>query len=357
MPIEIKNPEYYLSEKIKEEEEVIKIVEEQKEKGKTVGLCIGGFDLLHPGHMTHLRSARALCDFLVIGVTAEEFNAARKGKGRPVYNDILRCFSLSQLNSVDLVFISKYPKAVEAIKSVKPNYYIKGPDYKDKQTPGITAEREAIKSVGGEIKYTNDEKLSTSELINYIKENVKLNILLIVDRDGTIIEDKDFLGKNQNWKEEISFMMPTLDTLRFIQRFANCKTFVASNQAGVARGYFDCKAVEEINNYLHEKILHMGVFIDGWKYCPDVDEEYAKIKKDLHFNPLFVKSKTKRKPNIDMVIEMLKEKNLSISSFDKILVFGDRDEDKDLANNLGGNYVDVKNKTYDLLKEEFLSKL
>ena len=170
MPIEIKNPEHYFSEKIKTEEEAIKIVEEQKKSGKRVGLCIGGFDLLHPGHMTHLRSAKELCDFLVVGVTAEEFNATRKGKGRPVYNDILRAFSLSQLNSVDLIFISKYPKAIEAIISIKPSYYIKGPDYKEKQTEGIRAEREAIKSIGGEMKYTSDEKLSTSELINYIKE-------------------------------------------------------------------------------------------------------------------------------------------------------------------------------------------
>jgi len=170
MPIEIKKPEHYLSEKIKTEEEAIEIVEERKKRGEKVGLCIGGFDLLHPGHMTHLRSAKALCDFLIVGVTAEEFNAARKGKGRPIYSDAVRCFSLSQLNSVDLVFISKYSKAVEAINSIKPNYYMKGPDYKDKQTAGITAEREAIKSVGGEMKYTNDEKLSTSELIDYIKK-------------------------------------------------------------------------------------------------------------------------------------------------------------------------------------------
>ncbi len=173
MPIRISNRERYISEKIKSESEIAEIVRGERQKCKSVGLCIGGYDLLHPGHMTHLTSAKRQCDILVVGVTASEFNAKRKGEGRPIYPDELRAFSISQLHCVDYVFVSRYPGAVEVIKSIRPNFYIKGPDFINKQTPGITAEREAIALVGGEMRYTTDEKLSTTDIINYIKREIK----------------------------------------------------------------------------------------------------------------------------------------------------------------------------------------
>lgn len=171
--IGIKDQTSYLSNKIKKEEELKLIISELKQQGKKIGLCVGGFDLLHPGHMTHLGSAKKYCDVLIIGITADIFNSKRKGKGRPIYPEHLRVFSISQLNPVDYVFLSNYEKAIDPILNLKPDFYIKGPDYKDKQTPGIVAEREAISSVGGEMRYTDDEKLSTTDIVNYIKENVE----------------------------------------------------------------------------------------------------------------------------------------------------------------------------------------
>ena len=173
MSIEIPKNFPYKSEKIKTEYELVKIVQEEKLKSKKIGLCIGGYDLLHPGHMVHLSSAKSLCDLLIIGVAVDELNAKRKGSGRPIYPDFIRMYSLSQLIYVDYIFISNYVTAVEAIKLIRPNLYIKGPDFIKKQTPGIIAEREAIKSVGGKIKYTTDKKLSTTEIIDYIKREVK----------------------------------------------------------------------------------------------------------------------------------------------------------------------------------------
>jgi len=171
--IEIKDSKSYHSDKIKSEKEIIAIVSDLKKQGKKVGLCVGGFDLLHPGHMTHLRFAKKLCDFLVIGVTSDKFNAQRKGDGRPIYNDLLRTFSLSQLESVDFVFVSNYYLAIEVIGAIKPSFYIKGPDYIGKSDSEIDAERQEIKRVGGDIKYTWDEKLATTEIIRYIQGEVK----------------------------------------------------------------------------------------------------------------------------------------------------------------------------------------
>ncbi|MBN2423263.1 adenylyltransferase/cytidyltransferase family protein [Candidatus Woesearchaeota archaeon] len=167
--IQINNAENYSSEKILNKEALLSIISELKKQNKKSGLCVGGYDLLHPGHMTHLRSAKKLCNVLIVGVTSDEFVNKRKTYTGPVYPDFIRAFSIAQLKCVDYVIISRYKTAVELIELIKPDYYIKGPDYKTKSTPGITAERRKIKEIGGEIKYTDDEKLSTSEIINYIK--------------------------------------------------------------------------------------------------------------------------------------------------------------------------------------------
>jgi len=167
--IQLKNPRQLTSKKILDEKTLIKKLNFLRKEGLKIGLCVGGYDLLHAGHILHLKSAKNLCDVLIVGITSDKFTEERKGRGRPIYSEQLRIFSVSQLESVDFVVVSPYKKAVELIKSLKPDYYIKGPDYEKKSTPGITAEREAIKKVGGSMKYTQDEKLSTSKIIEYIK--------------------------------------------------------------------------------------------------------------------------------------------------------------------------------------------
>lgn len=137
--------------------------------GKHVGLCHGGFDLLHPGHVKHFESAKKLCDVLVVSVTSDRFVVARKGEGRPIFPDKLRAYMIANLSVVDWVVITDFKLGVDVISLLKPSLYIKGPDFIGKQTPGITAEREAIAAVSGTMGYTKDPKLSTTDIIDYIK--------------------------------------------------------------------------------------------------------------------------------------------------------------------------------------------
>lgn len=190
----------YASKKVIDYNTAIKKIADLKSKGKTIGLCHGGFDLLHPGHIKHFESAKKLCDILFVSVTSDRFVEERKGSGRPVYTDKLRAYSIACIEFVDFVIISNFKTGVEVIQKLKPSYYIKGPDFINKDTPGITAEREAIKSVNGEMRYTNDPNLSTTEIIGYIKEIDRKKILVGIDRDGTLIEDIGFLGKKKNGK-------------------------------------------------------------------------------------------------------------------------------------------------------------
>ncbi|MBU1199351.1 MAG: HAD-IIIA family hydrolase [Nanoarchaeota archaeon] len=349
----------YTSNKILGYPSAIKKISELKKQGKKVGLCHGGFDLLHPGHMKHFESAKKLCDYLVVSITSDQYVTSRKGSGRPVLPDNLRAYSATCVEFVDCVVISDFKKGIEVIKKLNPSYYIKGPDFIHKTTPGITAEREAIKEVGGEMKYTNDPAFSTTEIIHYVKEELdRKKILLLIDRDGTIIEDRDFLGKNKNWREEVKDNKPVVDFLSYLQTKYETTKIVVTNQAGVARKYFDCKTVEESNECANAILKRRGVVIDNWQYCPDVDSAYAEIKRKkegFEFDPKFVKEKTKRKPSPDMVFDGLKEINKNINEFTDILVLGDKDDDKGLAKNLGGKFIAVNNKSYNELIKDFES--
>lgn len=148
-----------------------KILEIRKD-GKTAGLCHGGFDLLHPGHIRHFESAKKLCNFLFVSVTSDRFVSKLKGKGRPVFSQNLRAYSVACLESVDYAVVSDFKTGVEAIKILRPSYYIKGPDYANKDDPALKKEINAVKSAGGNIKFTDDAKFSTSEVISYIKNNL-----------------------------------------------------------------------------------------------------------------------------------------------------------------------------------------
>lgn len=142
-----------------------------KRQGKTVGLCHGGFDLLHPGHVKHFESAKKQCDVLVVSVTSDRFVTGRKGQGRPIFSDALRAYMIASLRMVDYVVITDVKLGVDVIAALQPSLYIKGPDFMAKQTPGITAEREAIAAVGGTMAYTKDPKLSTTEIIDSIRKS------------------------------------------------------------------------------------------------------------------------------------------------------------------------------------------
>jgi rfaE bifunctional protein nucleotidyltransferase chain/domain len=320
-------------------------------------LCHGGFDLLHPGHVRHFESAKKLCNILIVSVTSDRFVSDRKGSGRPIYTDKLRAYMIASLSCVDYVVISDFEKGTNVINLLRPSYYIKGPDFINKNTPGITAEREAIKNVGGEMKYTNDTKLGTTEIIDYIKNEIDNPIILmVIDRDGTLIKNNDFFGKNKNWRDELEFNDDVISFLSFLQTKYRTVKIVVSNQAGVARKYFSCRRVEEINEYINKFLKERGIKIDNWQYCPDVDSAYAEKKKgEIVFDNDYAKDSTKRKPSSAMMFDALNQLNKKLEDFSSILVIGDREEDEILAKNLNAGFIDVKNKKYeDLVNSYFV---
>lgn len=157
------------SQKIKRLKDLVKIVERLKKEGKKVVLCHGVFDLLHPGHIRHFASAKKHGDILIVSITADKY--VKKGPGRPVFNEHLRSEVLSAINYIDFITISNFDSSIEVIKRIKPDFYVKGPDYKNRKNIAnvprkLGDEAEAVKKGGGKIIFTDDILFSSSKLIN-----------------------------------------------------------------------------------------------------------------------------------------------------------------------------------------------
>ena len=337
-------------------DDVPDLVENLKMKKKTVGLCHGTFDLLHPGHVKHLTSAKKMCDLLLVSVTCDEFAEKRKGSGRPVFSEVLRAYVLANIRCVDYSFISYERTAVNVIKSIKPSIYFKGPDYVAKRTAGIAMERKAVGEIGGIIKYTTDVKLSSSTIVEYIRESIPKEILFVVDRDGTIIAERSFLGTNDFWKDEVQINKDLIEFLRYFQSHYHTRIVVFSNQSGVAMRKFSEARVRKINKYLDSKLNSMGLNIDRWIYSPNVDTHYAKNKVG-DFDSDYIMENSNRKPNPELLFSYLAEQKISLESFRLIVIIGDRHEDKELAENLRGFYIDSHGMSLDSAKNELDSLL
>lgn len=153
--------------KIRLLEEIAYQAEVARQKGRTVVLAHGCFDLLHLGHVRHLEEAARHGDMLVVTVTADPY--VNKGPGRPVFSELLRAQMIAAMEHVDFVAINHAPTAVDVLKAVKPDVYVKGSDYADAKedvTGGITQERYAVEAYGGRIVFTDDITFSSSSLIN-----------------------------------------------------------------------------------------------------------------------------------------------------------------------------------------------
>lgn len=133
----------------------------------SVALAHGVFDVLHEGHLNYLEEAAGLADVLAVSITTDRY--VNKGPGRPYFDHKTRARMIAALDVVDYVIINDEPRATNVINALKPKFYVKGPDYKDKKndlTQGIYEEEEATKNNGGEVVFTNQRTFSSSSLIN-----------------------------------------------------------------------------------------------------------------------------------------------------------------------------------------------
>src|SRR5512139_663286 len=96
-------------------EELKKIIEEERNKGKKIVFGNGCFDLLHVGHVRYLAGARSLGDVLVVAVNGDASVHRLKGKGRPLMPLDERLEILSHLDVVDRLVVFDEPTCAELL--------------------------------------------------------------------------------------------------------------------------------------------------------------------------------------------------------------------------------------------------
>lgn len=150
--------------------------------------CHGCFDIVHPGHIRHLRFARAQGDLLVVTITGD--SEITKGTGRPLIPQELRAENLAELDCVDYVYIEPRPTAVDLLRELKPDVYVKGREYEFNRDPRFAEEREAVERAGGRVVYSSgDVVFSSTALIAALERSVdpyhhRLSTLLESDQLG-----------------------------------------------------------------------------------------------------------------------------------------------------------------------------
>ena len=154
-----------MKEKIKTKEDLHRIVEDLKKKGKRIVFTNGCFDLLHLGHIRYLEKAKSLGDILVVGVNSDRSVRNLKGPERPILPEEERAEILSSLGCVDYITVFDELTPLELISSLQPHILVKGGDWTKETTVG----KEVVERSGGEVVILPFvEGSSTSNLIETI---------------------------------------------------------------------------------------------------------------------------------------------------------------------------------------------
>ncbi|MDB2324251.1 PfkB family carbohydrate kinase [Alphaproteobacteria bacterium] len=132
---------------------------------KTVVMCHGVFDVVHPGHIRHLVYAKSKADVLVVSITCDRW--IKKGPYRPHVPEDLRALSLAAFDMVDYVLIDHNEKPIQNIKKLQPDLFAKGFEYSGNLPKATVEEIEVVRSFGGETIFTpGDVVYSSTKLIN-----------------------------------------------------------------------------------------------------------------------------------------------------------------------------------------------
>lgn len=122
----------------------------------------GTFDILHPGHIAMLNTARSLGDYLIVCIDTDRRVKELKGDSRPINDQNFRRIMLQNLKAVDVVeFFDSQEDLINLLKLYKPDIMVKGSDWKGKS---VVAEK-YVKEIYW---YDRIEEYSSTKIIERI---------------------------------------------------------------------------------------------------------------------------------------------------------------------------------------------
>ena len=163
--------EKQLENKIVSLDELISIVSNYKKDGKVVVQSHGIFDLIHPGIVKHLNSAKDEGDILVVTVIKD--TDVRRGPGRPIFPEDMRAKNVASLSQIDYVCIVEDENSFSCVQKIKPDIFAKGEAYKKRDKKihkKIFEEERNIYFDKVQIHETKGFSFSSSQIINQFLE-------------------------------------------------------------------------------------------------------------------------------------------------------------------------------------------
>ena len=125
-----------------------------------IALTHGVFDLLHAGHMEHLRQCKEHCDRLIVSVVADRFVT----KKFIIQDERTRAFQVSMVKGVDEVVLCEARGPWNLLRAYKPDLYIRKDEYEKQEAP----EYKVCKELGIKCVFTKTVPPHTKELVQRI---------------------------------------------------------------------------------------------------------------------------------------------------------------------------------------------
>jgi D-glycero-D-manno-heptose 1,7-bisphosphate phosphatase len=99
--------------------------------------------------------------------------------------------------------------------------------------------------------------------------------LIVLDRDGTINKDSaEYIKSPKEWRA----LPKSLEAITKLKRYGY-KVVVATNQSGIARGYFTLDTLRAIHKKMTTELIKVGGSLDGIFVCPHLNQDYCDCRK------------------------------------------------------------------------------
>ncbi len=311
-----------------------------RKKNKKIGLCHGVFDIVHKGHLEHLKFAKSKVDLLVVSITSDKF--VSKAPHLPINNHNYRASYLTFFDFVDFVYINKKETSENIIKVLKPNVYFKGKDYKKKDITGnLKKEIHLVKKKKGKVIFSKTPMMSSSKItnnsiyewspiqkeilknlaknntyqkiINYLDSIKKIDVAVI----GEPIIDKYVFGKMYGLtskdpaislikEKQISIAGGVLAVAKILSNFTRSVTLYTYGPVNVLKKIFKkYKNIKVVNLSNDFKIQEKTRFLNSTRY--EKIMQITKFKKN-HLDKNDIKKAIQ-------IIKKIKKKNLIICDY------------------------------------------
>lgn len=119
----------------------------------------GTFDVLHPGHINLLNTAKKLGSYLFVAIDTDNRVRSKKGNDRPFNDENTRKYILENIKCVDEVnFFDSDQELKDLIQKYQPDIMMVGSDWKGKDIIGSEHAKQLIF-------FDRDERFSTTKTI------------------------------------------------------------------------------------------------------------------------------------------------------------------------------------------------